>query len=199
LFNQDGAMKLQKTTLVLIISALLLGTVVYFYETQGKAEQQEKTQTRKQLFRFTENQITRVTIETQAETLTFEKTGDLPDPWQMKEPRDTTANDAAVVYLLDLLSKSTYQSSFSVAKSQLQNYGLDQPLATVTVALVNGETHRLLLGSESFDESSLYAQVDPQKNSEDPKVFLVPISFKNAVQRDLEEWEKAGSTSASVP
>lgn len=183
-------MKLQKTTSILIFSALLLGTVIYLYETQGKAEQQERVNASKQLFGFTEKQINRVTITTRAETLSFEKTGDLPNPWQMKEPQNTIANDAAVVYLLDLLSKSTYQSSFLTTETQLQDYGFDQPLATVTVELVNGETQTLVLANESFDGSSLYAQVEPQADGEETEVFLVPINFQNAVQRDLEEWQK---------
>lgn len=183
-------MKLQKTTLILIISALILGTGVYLYETQGNAEQQEEANTKRRIFGFTEQEINRVMIETESETLAFEKTGDLPNLWEMQEPETTTANDAAVVYLLDLLSKSSYQSSFVTSAEELQDYGLDEPLATVTVELVNGETHRLILGEESFDGSSLYAQIDPQENSEQVEVFLVPTNFQNAVQRDLEEWKE---------
>jgi len=183
-------MKLQKTTLILMISALILGTGVYLYETQGKAEQQEEANTKKRIFGFAEKEINRVIIETQSDTLAFEKTGDLPHPWEMQEPEKTTANDAAVVYLLDLLSKSSYQSSFITSAEELEEYGLDEPLARVTVELVNGETHKLILGEESFDGSSLYAQIDPQKNSEKIEVFLVPTNFKNAVQRDLEEWQE---------
>jgi uncharacterized protein YoxC len=61
----DFRMKLQKTTWMLVIVAILLGVTVTFIETQNRIKQQQNRDERKQIFNFVEQDIQTLTIKTQ--------------------------------------------------------------------------------------------------------------------------------------
>jgi hypothetical protein len=185
-------MKLQRTTLVLLITATLLGGGVYFSEIQRAQNQEAAKTTKEPIFSFKEDQIESVTIYTKTETLEFERASGKgrTTNWQMKQPKEAPASDAAVAFLLDLLAEGKSDRSFFIPANQRQEYGLNQPLATVKVQLKNKENHRLSLGKPDFNRSFLYAQADsPQQTSGQLKVLLVPIDFDYAVNRPISEWQ----------
>src|SRR5512137_2961444 len=97
-------MKLQKTTLGLLITAILFGGVVYIYEIQNEPKQEETQSQEKKVFDFEEKDIKILTIETQGKTLKFEKTQNSQKPWQMKQPEDKVGNDAIISFLTNLLA-----------------------------------------------------------------------------------------------
>jgi hypothetical protein len=189
-------MKLQRTTLILILLALGLGGVVYFYEIQAAPQREAAKANSRQIFSFEEAQIQSLTIKNPEQTWKFErvnrKAGDVASisNWQMKAPIDSPASDPAVSFLLNLLVKGSSDRTLSVPSAQLQEYGLDKPLATVEVKLKNQQTHQLILGKPDFTRSFLYARSDPQAfTGEQLEVLLVPINFEYAVQRPLSEWQ----------
>jgi hypothetical protein len=183
-------MKLQRTTLGLLVTAIVLGGVVYFSEIQ-RAQNQEATKTTKEpIFSFKEDQVQSVTIYTDKETLEFERVSGQTTNWRMKLPTDSPASDATVAFLLNLLAEGKSDRSFLVPTNQRQEYALDQPFATVKVQLKNKQTHRLILGKSDFNNSFIYAQADPPPQTPDQlKVLLVPIDFEYAVNRPLSEWQ----------
>ena len=187
-------MKLQRTTLVLLITATLLGSAVYFSETQ-RAQNQEATKTTKEpIFSFKEDQIQSVTIYLDRETLEFERvSGQITKwrtNWRMKQPKEAPASDAAVAFLLSLLEQGKSDRSFFAPTNQRQEYGFDKPFATVKVQLNNKQTHRLVLGKPDFSRTFIYALADPPSQTPDQlKVLLVPIDFEYAVNRPLSEWQ----------
>lgn len=182
-------MKLQRTTLALVMLALAMGGAVYLYETQAKPRQEEAEATEKNIFDFEEKDVVYLTIEKDNQVLEFEKTGESPNAWEMQQPEKIPASDAAVVFLLNLLAKDKYRSAFTInSQEELQEYGLDKPLATVTVRLANNETHKIILGSPSFDGQFIYAQTDLSLQNQE--VLLVPINFQYAVEREMEEWKQ---------
>jgi cell division septation protein DedD len=187
-------MKLQRTTLVLLITATLLGSAVYFSETQ-RAQNLEATKTTKEpIFSFKEDQIESVTIYVDKETLEFERiSGQISKwrtNWRMKQPKEAPASDAAVAFLLGLLEQGKSDRSFFVPTNQRQEYGFDKPSATVKVQLNNKKTHRLVLGKPDFSRTFIYALADsPPETPDQLKVLLVPIDFEYAVNRPLSEWQ----------
>ncbi|MBD1805945.1 DUF4340 domain-containing protein [Microcoleus sp. FACHB-SPT15] len=193
-------MKLQRTTLVLVVSALLLGSFVYFYEIQG-APKREATKTTKQpIFGFKNDQIQSLTIDGNQETLEFERVSEPVPGWQMKKPKEAAASDAAVSFLVNLLVEGKSDRSFPISANQLQEYGLDKPQATVEVKLKDQKTHKLILGKPDFNRSFLYAQVDPPSGASQPlQVLLVPVDFEYAVNRPLSEWESKLETPEPSP
>ncbi|NER94514.1 MAG: DUF4340 domain-containing protein [Symploca sp. SIO1B1] len=185
-------LKLQRTTLILFISAILLGSFVYFYEIKGAPQREAAKSTKQPIFAFEENEIQSVIIYTDDETLQFDRFSNPELGWQMKKPKNTLANDAAVSFLLNLLAKGESDRTISATADKLKEYGLDQPSATIEVELEGEKVYKLALGKPDFNESFLYAQVDPSKQkSEELSVLLVPIDFKYAINRPMSEWEES--------
>lgn len=191
-------MKLQRTTLILLLLALGLGGFVYFYEIQGATQRQEAKAQGRQIFSFEEDQVQSFTVKTKEQTLLFERGNQSSKPkWLMKAPSQTPASDASVSYLMNLLAKGKSDRAIQVPVAQLQEYGLDQPQATIEVKLKNQTTHQLILGKPDFNRNFLYAQADPAvKSARDVSVLLVSTDFENAVNRPLAEW-KGNDTSKS--
>ncbi len=189
-------MKLQKTTWVLLIVALFLGGFVYFYEIVGTPQREAAKEAEKQLFSFEEDEVQRVNIYIQEESRKFERVSEPEPGWRMTEPKDVPASDPSVAFLLNLLVEGKSDRIIpNVSPENLKEYGLDKPQAMVTVRLTNDETHEILLGKPDFNNSFLYAQIDPfSDKSQQSNVFLVPMDFDYAVNRPLSEWEQPQDT-----
>jgi hypothetical protein len=206
-------MKFQRTTLGLLLSALLLGGGVYFYEIQGSAQRQTTQAEAKRLFTFQEAQVKAFTLTLRQRTLSFQRlaaktTANAPKPssnWTVAiqdaaktRSAPQPANEASVAYLLNLMSTGDRQSlkpdapetTLTVPASRAAEFGFDQTPIRIEVTLENGKPHRLVLGKANFSNSALYAQVDPSASSSpDLKVVLVSSDFKNAVNRPVSEWQ----------
>lgn len=183
-------MKLQKNTLLLLITALLLGGVVYIYEIKGKEKQtviQEKAQ---KIFNFIETDIKSLKIEREKEILEFEKTTDELLPWSMIKPDKIKAEAGAISFLINPLVGEDIKSSFSISAKEKADYGLDKPIAKLTIILNNNQTYKLIFGKPNFDEKFVYTLIDPVENETSKlTVNLLPISLKYAVERPLSEWK----------
>ncbi|NJR64201.1 MAG: DUF4340 domain-containing protein [Leptolyngbyaceae cyanobacterium CRU_2_3] len=195
-------MKLKPSTLFLILAALALGGVVLIVQSQVPVPQPGATASDpKKLFSFQESQIQTLTLQTQipqtqARSLKFQR--DKDGKWQMLEPEKATANDASMSFLLNLLATGQSQRSFSVPASDREQYGFQQPLATLEVTLDNKETHQLVLGSYDFNRSNLYALVDPPTDAQAGlNVRLVPPTFETAIRRPVEEWKQTPASKAA--
>ncbi len=178
-------MKLQKTTLGLLISAILLSLGVAAYEFLAKPQQEDVQQKNKQIFTFKEDNIKQITISKNKETLQFEKTENPEQIWKMTQPQSIDANDAVVSFLINLLVNGETENRFNVTQSQLKDYGLDNSSATITINLSDDQTHKIILGKADFQDKFIYAKIDKQD-----EVLLVPKDFQFALDRELSEWQQ---------
>ena len=81
------------------------------------------------------------------------------------------------------------ESSLAIEDRELKEYGLEAPFSTIAVELEEGGKHQIILGNPDFSEKFIYALRDYDENDKaGAKLLLVPINFKNAVDRDLAEW-----------
>jgi len=185
-------MKLQRTTWILVALASILGGFVYFYEIQGASKREMAEVQKKALFDFQEDDIQHLRIERAGQTLVFERAEDDTSPWRMKQPENELASEPSIEFLLNLLMEKERDRAFSVSPEQLKSYGLEPPLATIAIEQQGKEgVRKLVLGKPNFDEKLLYAQIDPPKElPEKVELVLVPIDFKYAVERKLEEWKQ---------
>ena len=184
-------MKLKTTTIILVFLALGLGSFVYFLEINGKQEQENVESTKKQIFNFTDRDIQTLVIETEGKNLKFERTTQETQPWKMTDPEDIPASEAAISFLVDLLIESEINQSFVITQEQLADYGLVQPLAKILIKLNNQQEHRVILGGSNFDDTLIYAQVDPSTEPQDPiEIVLLSKNFQYAVERDFDEWKQ---------
>ncbi|MFM7440408.1 MAG: DUF4340 domain-containing protein, partial [Snowella sp.] len=109
--------------------------------------------------------------------------------WQMKQPKDTPANDAVVSFLINLLVYESSDRTLTIPRQQHQYYGLDNPSARIIIKLKNQQSHQLILGNPDFKDEFIYAQIDPLPQGKEIKISLVSQDFLNTVERKLEEWK----------
>ncbi len=182
---------MQKTTLVLVLIALGLGGYVYFYEIRSPSQEEIATKSQQSLFSFTEEDVQRLEIEKETgETFEFVRLETTASSWRMKRPEGAPAEEGAIVFLLDLLVKESSSKTFTAEANQLENYGLDNPLATINVELQDQIKHQVLLGNPTFDEKQIYAQINPE-DGETQEISILPIDFQYAVERSLSEWKQS--------
>jgi Domain of unknown function (DUF4340) len=199
--TNDKKMKLPRTTLILILLALGLGSFVYFYEIRGATQREEIKEQKQQIFSFGADDVQALTVTTKKLTLNLERSHQSGDSkWLIKSPISEPANDAIVSYLMDLLVKGKSDRTLSTPAKELGQFGLDQPQATINITLKNKQIHQLLLGKNNFNERFLYAQADPTtKPDGNVNVLLVSTDFTNAVNRDLSEWKQLVDNIKSTP
>jgi hypothetical protein len=180
---------MQKTTLFLILIALGLGGYVYFYEIRSSSQQETATASQQSLFSFAEEDVQRLEIES-GETLEFVRLENNVNSWRMKQPEDSPAEAGTIVFLLDLLVEEKSSKTFTVEANQLENYGLNNPLATINIELQDNTNHQVVLGNPTFDEEQIYAQINPAEG-ETQTISILPIDFQYAVDRSLSEWKQS--------
>lgn len=185
-------MKLQKTTLVLILLALGIGSFVYFYEIKGATQRKEVKEKEQQIFTFEAEDVQSLTVKTENLAIAIER-GDKSSKtkWLIKSPTVTPVSDAVMSYLINTLVKGKIERTLSIPTNQLGEFGLDVPQATINVKLKNQKTHQLVLGKSDFNHRFLYAQADPvTKTNGNTNVLLVSTDLQNAVNRKLSEWQE---------
>lgn len=182
-------MKLQRTTIFLVVTACALSGYVYYSEASGRQREAEQTE-QQRLFSLEERQIQTLAIaKPDAETLEFTRTDSEDRPWQMQAPQEHPADPAAVSFALNQITRTEGDRSFPVERDRLADFGLDTPQARITFQTDAGVSHELVLGTASFDGQSLYALVDPE--SEPPatvEVRLVPVELRAVLERAIEDW-----------
>ncbi|WP_414550525.1 DUF4340 domain-containing protein [Anabaena sp. CCY 0017] len=192
-------MKLPKTTLILILLALGLGGFVYFHEIRGEPQREEIKTQKQKIFSFTEDDIQSLAVKTKDINLNFKRNPEAGNSqWLIISPITEPANDAIVAYLTDLLAQGQSDRTLSTPANQLNEFGLDQPLATINISLKNQQTHQLILGKPDFNGRFLYAKTDsPTPENGNVNILLVSTDFENAVNRQLSEWKQPEDTSES--
>lgn len=194
-------MKLQRTTLILILLALGLAGFVSFYEFHLKTQQEEVKDKNQQIFSFESDDVQFLTIKTKNAIINLERNKNSEQPkWLMTSPEQTPANDAIVSYLMDLLVKGKSNRTVSIPVNQVAEFGLEQPQATILIVLKNQKTHQLILGKSDFNRRFLYAQVDAiTKSNSNVDILLVSKDFENAVNREVSEWKQSAEKNESQP
>lgn len=189
-------MKLQRSTIILVAAALLLGGAVLLTQSrQSGSDAPTAGQTdsdRSPVYDFAEADVVVLQIEIANQTVAFEK--DDADFWQMIEPDEQPAEEAAIAFLLSRLVTDGLVNTTTIDAAEQADFGLDDPFATVTLTLADGTTHTLILGDADFSGENYYALVDPAtfpltEEAGEVEVAIVTQNIINGVDRPLEEWQ----------
>lgn len=193
-------MKLKSSTVVMLAIALLSAIGIYAWDQSrsGQPQTTEAQKATKPLFALKEADVTQLTIESKGQTLKLEKTA---KGWQLLAPKAGAADEGTVTFLLNLLATSTSERTLQVEPAQLKEFGLDKPTATLLLKLKDQKTHQVILGAQTFNQSAVYAQIDPGSASATKKseVVLVPTGFLDAVNRPLSEWQVKAAVTPKPP
>jgi hypothetical protein len=191
-------MKLKFSTVLLVIAAAVFAGGLYFWDQRRPTPSPagEEAADSKPLFQFKEADISGLSVKTKAFNLALEKTA---QGWQIKSPKAGAADDGTVTFLLNQLATGTSSRTLPVKTEQLKEFGLVDPIATVDVTLKDQKTHQLVLGGQTFDQTSLYARVDPASQAAAQSVAIVPTGFLDAVNRPLKDWQAKPKSASPTP
>ncbi|NER79793.1 MAG: DUF4340 domain-containing protein [Leptolyngbya sp. SIO1D8] len=185
-------MKLQRSTVVLLASALLLGGVVLLTQTrQANRPTTAQGETATPVYEFEEEEAVGLHIETQTQEVTFQR--DETGFWQMTHPEAQPAEAAAIAFLLSRLTTNGLLQTIDIDAANQAEFGLDIPFATVEITLQDDTTHTLVLGDADFSGQNSYALIDPETiplsdTAGEVTVALVSDDIINGVDRPIEEW-----------
>ncbi len=181
---------MKSNTLILVFIAAIFGGGVYLWDRQqAQQSETEAVAAGTPLFKFSEDEVKQLKLMTPQQNLTFKKATSGPSAWVIESPSEP-ADEAAVLFLVNLLATAQSERTLDISPQKSQDFGLDQPAATVVVTLKSNQTHTLILGGKDFSQSSVYARVDPTgAETKAWSVQLVPPSFLDAISRPLEEWK----------
>ncbi|NJN76353.1 MAG: hypothetical protein HC796_09380 [Synechococcaceae cyanobacterium RL_1_2] len=189
-------MGLNKISWGLITSALMVTTGVIAYEYWPDPVPTAADQSVIQTLHFDQGAIERITIARGSDRLELVPTGDSLQPWDLiHQGQQQPANTAAVSYLLNLFAEPDQGRMIEITAEQRQLYGLTTPIAVLTIATTSG-LHTINLGKDTFNNQSLYAEIDPQPDQL-PQVAILKVDWRNAVLRPTEQW--IGQTVAPSP
>lgn len=191
-------MKLKSSTIALMAIALLSVGGIYLWDQSHTAQDAatDAKKAAKPLFDLKETDITQLSIQTKNQILKLEKT---EKGWQLTAPKAGPANEGTVTFLLNLLATGTSEQTLQVDPTQLKEFGLDQPIATLSLQLKDQKTHQVILGKQNFNQSAVYAQIDSDTAAKKKAVVLVPTGFLDAINRPLSEWQVKPSSPKPTP
>jgi hypothetical protein len=195
-------MKLQRSTLILLLVALGLAGAVYIFEIRVSEKQEQIATQKEQIFTFSADDVQSLTVTIPSQTITIERIEaedtEAASPWRLTKPLQTSANPAAVNELITQLIKSqtdpttnTGIRQLNISETELSNYGLDNPEKTIEVKLKNNKIHRLIFGQLDFNARSVYAKTDSEIDTETVAVLVIPKEILTTVEKPLEDWKLA--------
>jgi hypothetical protein len=194
-------MKLATNTLIVLGLAIGLAGGVTYWELVGKPQRLQEETKKAKLFRFAESEVTEIAIIQPQQTLKFKRVN--AGKWTMLAPKTQPANDAPIAFLLGQLTQGerVQDEPITIPPQDRAKFGLATPRARIEITLANGNRHRLILGNPDFTGTALYAEIDPDPTTRNAPVVvtLVPVDLKNAVQRELQEWQAPPAKASPSP
>jgi hypothetical protein len=176
---------IKKSTLIVLLVAILAGGAVYYFDWQrGQKEAEKATQdTSKPAFSVQAQDISALSIsypaDPKSQAIQLEKRG---GAWQITQPIPTGADDPSVQGIVQQLATARVTQTEPGTPDRLKVYGLDIPAVALDFQMQNGAKHNLKLGKKDFTGVSVYAIADNAKD-----VVLLPESLLVSVDKPLQE------------
>lgn len=184
-------MKISRNTWILVSLAGILSGGMLGHEIIKDGQETIIQDQQKQIFKFEQTDISKIIINKSSQTLELVKSDRQIQPWQIKQPVDTPANDGRVTFLTDLLIRGEKEHSFFVTSERLAQYGLEHPWAKITILLNNNQTYQITLGKPGIEQNTIYAQIiSPFNNQSQAEVVLISKNWQYAVEPELAAWKQ---------
>ena len=151
---------MKRSTLILLILAAVLGTVVYYLEYKPGKPRDEGTEapSSKPAWEVKSDDIASVQIRKGEESIRLTADG---DKWMLSEPLTDRAGESAVRSLLSDLAGLTIEREFTPRSSDdLSSYGLANPALRIEMKTKNGASHVVEIGEKDVIGAAAYARLD---------------------------------------
>ncbi len=185
-----------RTTLLAALLLLIFGGYVYYFEIKKPAEKKSAEEKEKTVFDLAWDNVAGMTVQNQHGTFVFEKeeekkeeasSGVVQEPrWKLVEPVKTEADQANLNGMYNTLKSLKVEQVVAEEAENLAAFGLDNPLARITVRLKEGQNPpSLLVGQKSPVGFNSYAMREGEK-----RVLLLSTSLESQFNRKLLEFRE---------
>ena len=169
-----------QTTAVLAAVLIVLGAFYYVYEVRLGPER-EKTEGRKgRVFAVEPADVTDVEIKRTDATVKLKREG---DGWQILAPVNARGDRGSIDETVTSVVTARMDREIDAAPKSLGDFGLDRPVAEVTLRLKDGKHVGLVLGAKSPTGVWVYA-----RETGKPAVFVVGDSVLRDTTRPVAEF-----------
>lgn len=184
-----------RTTLLAALLLLIFGGYVYYFEIKKPAEKKTAEEKEKTVFDLTWDNVAGMTVENPHGTFVFEKaekaegtsSGVAQEPqWRIMEPVKTDADQTTLNSMYNALKSLKVEQVVSEEPENLSPFGLDKPLAKITVRMKEGQNPAtLLVGQKSPVGYNSYAMREGDK-----RVLLLSTSLESQFNHNLLEFRE---------
>lgn len=174
---------IKKSTLFVLLAAIILGAVVYYFDWRRGKQEKLPVDTSKSAFSLQASDIQSFMLSRPSKTgevpIHFEKKA---GNWVITQPVETGADQPSVDGIADGIASARITQTEPGTPDRLRAYGLDPAEVSIEFQLKNGAKHTLLLGNRGFTGDSVYSVTDGGKN-----VLMLPSSLLTSADKPLAE------------
>jgi hypothetical protein len=171
---------MKKSTLLLLLLAVLGGVAVYYTEIKPGKPRDEEENTSRDAFKLTREDIQQISLTRSGQTYSFENKD---NKWVMTAPVQGAADESALNSLIGDLVSTKISRDIKATADQIKSFGLAEPKIKLDLKLKDGKSHSIALGDKDFSESNVYAKLD---NGND--VAIIGASLLTSADKDLKDW-----------
>jgi hypothetical protein len=164
-----------KSLLIAVGILAILGGAVYYTKENPPPTGEEKPS----IVEVDKEQIQEITISQAGNDPITVQRGE-GDEWKFAPPLTIPADSSAVGFLADSAASLEADRVVEENITDWKPFGLDEPALTVEVKLKDGESHRVLFGSETPTGAALFARLDG-----DPRLFTVYSYTKTSFEKQV--------------
>jgi hypothetical protein len=165
-----------RNTLFVLLVLAALGAYVYWVELPEEARKTEE----ERLLAFEPEKVRGITLAYPERTIVLEKAD---GTWRITEPLQDDADAAVVDNLVRAVADAKITRTLEDVSDKLASYGLEKPVATVTLRLEDGTAlPAIKVGETTSVGFSSYAQ-----RGDDPKVLITAAAFQSGMKKELKD------------
>lgn len=170
---------MKKSTLFIVLIALILGGVVYYREVKHASPPEPAEPPAKALYSFDGSDVTSIRIKRGDQTTSLEKRD---GSWVITQPVETQADQSVVGGIATDLASAHASRTLPAAPDRMASYGLASPAVVVEFQQKNGAKHKMQLGAKDFSGSQVYGLVDHLKD-----VQILPETLLSVTDRPIND------------
>jgi hypothetical protein len=176
-------MKMRQLLVATIVLAALAGTLYWSNHRKPASDSvsASPSASNAKVISLTQDDISKLEVKKKSgDDIVLNRTG--PSSWKITSPKPLVADQGTVSSLLYNMSPMDGATLIDEKASDLKQFGLAEPEATVSATAKDGKTQTVLVGDETPTGDSAYVMV-----SGEAKVYSVPKNTKSNLDKGLSD------------
>lgn len=169
-----------KGTLVLLVTVIVFGSYIYFYEMKGTEQREKAKQAESQIWKFEGKNVVQIDLISPDSRITAQRKSD--QTWSLSAPQSWDADADELNRLADSGATITRETVVDSNATDLARFGLQPPLFGLRFRTKDGKEFGIDFGSNNPTGASTYAILAGKK-----EVFLVPAAAASSFNRKVED------------